>query len=41
MFPAQIITRPKWQPWLGFASYEIPVDAITVDSRTSKNALSF
>ena len=41
MFLARMITRSKWGPKRGWASNEIPADAITADLRTNNNALSF
>ena len=40
MFLARTITRAKWHGE-GFASGEIPADAVTADLRTRDNALSF
>lgn len=41
MFIARKITRAKWNPKQYLAQGEIPADAITIDLRTSGNALSF
>lgn len=38
---ARKIGLAKWESKVGVADYEIPADAVTVDLRTSGNALSF
>lgn len=41
MFLARKVTRAKWKSGEGIGPGEIPADAVTVDLRTSGNALSF